>query len=128
MWNGDCGAVPVVADSKVVGVVTDRDVCMATFTQGAPPSRLQVKVAMSKELFSCAPDDSIEAVLSAMASQRVRRLPVVTADAKLVGIVSIADIVRWAKPLANPDVDAAVIDTLGSISTRAPQKMPQAAE
>jgi hypothetical protein len=52
---------------------------------------------------------AIEAALSTMANQRVRRLPVVTADSKLVGIISMADIVRWAKPLANPAVDAAVI-------------------
>jgi predicted transcriptional regulator len=83
---------------------------------------------MSKGLFSCAPDDSIEAALSAMASQRVRRLPVVTGDAQLVGIISIADVVRWAKPLANPAVDAAVIEALSSISSHTPQQMHAAAE
>jgi CBS domain-containing protein len=128
MWNGDCGAIPVVAEAKLLGMITDRDVCMATFTQGEAPAKLRVKGAMSKVAFSCAPDDSIEAVLETMASQRVRRVPVVTADAKLVGIVTIADIVRWAKALANPAVDAAVIDALSSISSLAAQQLHVAAE
>jgi CBS domain-containing protein len=128
MWNGDCGAIPVIVDGQLLGVITDRDVCMATFTQGQAPSKLQVKAAMSKVMFSCAPDDSLESALSTMAAQRVRRLPVVSADAKLVGIISIADIVRCAKSLANPSVDAAVIDALSSISSRIPDKVPAAAE
>lgn len=128
MWNGDCGAIPVVADGQLLGVITDRDVCMATFTQGEAPSRLQVKGAMSKVMFTCTPDDSIATALSTMAAQRVRRLPVAGADAKLVGIISIADIVRWAKPLANPAVDSAVIDSLSSISSHIPHKMHAAAE
>lgn len=128
MWNGDCGAIPVVADAELLGVITDRDVCMATFTQSEAPSRLQVKGAMSKVTFTCAPDDSIEAALATMASQRVRRLPVVSGDGQLVGVLSIADVVRWAKRVASPAVDAAVIDALSSISSLAPQKLHAAAE
>lgn len=128
MWNGDCGVVPVVADGRVVAVITDRDVCMATFTQGKAPSELQVGGAMSKRLVSCAPDASIASVLATMTAERVRRLPVVSDDAKLLGLVSLADVTRWAKLLANPAVDAAVIEALGSISGYTPHKLPAAAE
>jgi CBS domain-containing protein len=128
MWNSDCGAIPVVADAKVVGMITDRDVCMATFTQGRAPSELQVKSAMSKELFSCAPDESVGSILSIMADRRVRRVPVLSQDATLLGIISLADIARWAKPLANPAVDAALTEALSAISARVPQKLQAAAE
>jgi CBS domain-containing protein len=128
MWNNDCGAIPVLADDKVLAVITDRDVCMATFTQGRPPSQLQVKDAMSKQLFSCAPDASIASVLATMADKHVRRLPVVSGDAKLVGIISLADVARWAKSLTSPAVDAALTETLGAISGHAPHKLPSAAE
>lgn len=128
MWNGDCGAIPVVANTKVIGMITDRDVCMATFTQGKAPSELRVDVAMSKVLFSCAPDDSIADVLATMATHRVRRLPVVSPDGKLVGIISFADVLRWARSLGNPSLDAALTDTLNAISTHTPQKHHAAAE
>jgi CBS domain-containing protein len=128
MWNGDCGVVAVVADGRVVAVITDRDVCMATFTQGKAPSELQVGGAMSKRLVTCAPDASIASVLATMTAERVRRLPIVSDDAKLLGLISLADLARWAKLLADPAVDAAVIEALGSISGHAPHKMPAAAE
>lgn len=128
MWNSDCGAIPVVADGRVVAVITDRDVCMAVFTQGRAPSELQVRGAMSKRLVTCAPDASIASVLATMADQRVRRLPIVSDDAKLLGVISLADVARWAKSLANATVDAAVIEALSSLSSHSPQKLPMAAE
>jgi CBS domain-containing protein len=128
MWNGDWGAIPVVADGKAIGMISDRDVCMATFTQGKAPSELRVEGAMSKELYSCAPDDSIADALAMMAKQRVRRLPVLSPEGKVVGIVSLADVLHWAKPQANPALDAAVIEALSAISAHVPQKLHAAAE
>lgn len=127
MWEFNCGAVPVISNERVVGVVTDRDICMATYIQGKPPEALKVESAMSKNLFSCAPDDSIGAALATMAANRVRRLPVVSPDGGLVGIVALADIARWARSLANPAVDAALADTLAAISALEPQKPATAA-
>lgn len=124
MWTDDCGAIPVVADDKVVGVVTDRDVCMAAYTQGRATPELRVAGAMSRQLYGCGPDDSIGAALALMSDQRIRRLPVVDAEGRLVGILSLADVVRWAKATSSPTVGAAIIDTLAAIS--APPR-PQAA-
>jgi CBS domain-containing protein len=128
MWNGDCGAVPVVANAKTIAVITDRDVCMATFTQGKAPGELRVDGAMSKSLFSCAPDDSVADVLATMATHRVRRLPVVSQDGKLVGIISFTDVLRWARPLGNASLEAALTDTLNAISAHTPQKHHAAAQ
>jgi CBS domain-containing protein len=117
MWENDCGAVPIVGDDGVVGLITDRDICMATYTQGKAPSELVVDNAMSSSLFSCGPDDSIGDVLAMMRDRRVRRAPVVGANGTLLGIVAIADVVRWAHATNNPAVDDAVLEALAAISS-----------
>jgi CBS domain-containing protein len=128
MWNEDCGIVPVLNEHQVVGVITDRDICMATYTQGKAPSELRVDAAMSKQLHSCSADDSLATVLGLMRDNRVRRLPVLTVEGKLLGLLSLADVARWAQPLSNPSVDAALAETLAAISARTPQKLAIAAE
>lgn len=93
MWAGDCGCLPVVNDEGVVvAMVTDRDICMAAWSQNQPPQSLRVPQAMSKGVVTCNSDDTVEAVESAMRWARVRRLPVVD-DGRLEGIISLADIV-----------------------------------
>ena len=95
MWDGDCGCTPVVGpDERMVGMITDRDVCMSTYLSGRPLTSLKVAEAMSKKVHSCRPDDSLFAAESLMRSHQVRRLPVVDADEHLVGILSLNDIAR----------------------------------
>jgi CBS domain-containing protein len=98
MWECDCGVVPVLeADSdRVVGMITDRDICMATWSRNSPPSNVPVSEAMSKKLYACRSGDSISAAESLMRSKQVRRLPVVDAGT-LVGILSLADIVLQSR-------------------------------
>ena len=127
MWDTNCGAVPVVSGDEVVGVITDRDICMATYTQGRAPGELRVDGAMSKQLFSCSPDDSIGVALALMGSKRVRRLPVLNDRQELVGIISMSDVARCTRSRTNPNVDAALTDALGQLSLLSPEKMPTAA-
>jgi CBS domain-containing protein len=98
MWEGDCGALPVVdhADT-VIGMLTDRDVCMAAYTRGLALSEIAVSSVMSTALASCKPTATLRSVMDLMAMQQVRRVPVVSEDGKLVGIVSLADIARLAQ-------------------------------
>jgi CBS domain-containing protein len=97
MWDGDCGVLPVVsADSRVVGMITDRDICMAAYTQGRQISEITVEPIMSKQVISLSPDDLISTAEKLMQSAQVRRLPVLDADQKLVGIISINDLAREA--------------------------------
>lgn len=96
MWDNNCGSVAVVADTGLVGVLTDRDICMAAYTQGRSLYDIQVSIAMSKKLFSCGPEDSLATAEKTMRSNRIRRLPVVDADRHLVGILSLDDIAREA--------------------------------
>lgn len=101
MWDHDCGALPVLGDGgTVLAMLTDRDICMATFTQGRPPGECSVARAMSRACCTCAPDDSIQRVLEIMASHQLRRLPVVDSLGKLVGIVTVADVARYMNGLA----------------------------
>ena len=128
MWETDCGAVPVVTDETVVGVITDRDICMASYTQGKRLGDISVESVMSKALFSCGPDESVGAALATMGHRRVRRLPVLDENGKLLGIISTSDVTRWGRSLANPAVDAALTDALAAISVLSPQKLSVAAE
>ena len=95
MWDNDIGCVPVVdKDHRVVGMLTDRDVCMAAYIQGVPLMGSLVTSAMSKQVFSCAPDDDIASAEKLMREKQVRRLAVIDAQGRLAGIISLNDIAR----------------------------------
>jgi CBS domain-containing protein len=97
MWDHDCGCVPVLnEEGLVVGMLTDRDICMAVFFQGVPMSEIKVFNVMSKHLFVCTPDDDIAAAQKVMSDKKVRRLPVLEEQARLVGVLSLSDIARLA--------------------------------
>jgi CBS domain-containing protein len=95
MWDLDIGCVPVVDDRHhVIGIITDRDICMATYTQGKPPQQVLVREAMAREVYSCLPDDNLPEAEEIMRRRRVRRLPVVDLDGRLVGLISLNDLAR----------------------------------
>jgi CBS domain-containing protein len=97
MWDNDIGIIPVVdSDARVLGILTDRDICMAAYIQGVSLTESLVTSAMSKEVFSCAPDDDIATAEKLMREKQVRRLPVIDRQERLVGIVSLNDIAREA--------------------------------
>jgi CBS domain-containing protein len=101
MWEADCGCVPVVdkdegGAARVIGVITDRDICMAGYTQGRLLSAIRVDSAMARQVYSCRPTDSIAEALNILRTQQVRRLPVVDNGDHLVGMLSVADAAREA--------------------------------
>lgn len=94
LWDRNCGVLPVVdGDQKVIGVITDRDICIALGTRNRLPGEITVGEVTSGRLFTCVSEDEIRAAMATMAHAKVRRLPVVTADGKLEGILSMDDIV-----------------------------------
>jgi CBS domain-containing protein len=101
MWEGDCGCVPVVEQAdgtaRVVGMITDRDICMAAYTQGSPLSEIPVSSAMSREVRSCAATDSIRTAVKILEQNQLHRLPIVDKNDHLVGLLSLADIAREAE-------------------------------
>ena len=98
MWECDCGALPVVdASGRPIGMLTDRDICMAAYTRGLPLGELSVAGAMSGAPLTSKPTDTLRSVMDSMSRHQVRRVPVVSDDGRLVGIVSLADIARLAQ-------------------------------
>lgn len=101
MWEKDCGALPVVDDQcRVVGMVTDRDICMGSYTQGLSLAAISVASVMSKNIYSCLPEDSVGEVERLMREKRIRRVPVVDSDGDLRGIVTLGDLARCAQQSA----------------------------
>src|SRR5262249_715851 len=101
MWEADCGCVPVTEEcygsAKVVGMITDRDICMAAYTQGRPLSEIQVGSVMARILRSCRTTDSIAAALKVLEQNQIRRLLVLDQDQRLMGLLSLADVAREAQ-------------------------------
>jgi CBS domain-containing protein len=99
MWEGDCGILPVVDEGrKLVGVLTDRDICMSVSTNFRPAAAITAKEACSKKSFSCALDDGVDRAAEIMRREAVRRLPVVDAEGRVQGILSLNDIALAARP------------------------------
>jgi CBS domain-containing protein len=97
MWENDCGAIPVVeADDYLVGMITDRDACMAAYTKGLPLNAIRVGDVMTRDLKTCRPDEDASVLSVSMRAERVRRLPVINALGRLVGLVSLSDMARRA--------------------------------
>jgi CBS domain-containing protein len=93
MWEHDCGIVPVLdAAGKLVGVLTDRDVCMAAFFHGMRLAELPVREVMARDLHTLRPDAPLFDALELMRRMQVRRLPIVGDEGELVGILSLADV------------------------------------
>ena len=94
MWEGDCGAVPVVTDDrKVIGMITDRDICIASATRARPPAEIRAgEVITNHGVHAVKPDDDVRVAMRTMRKHKVRRLPVVDRDQRLAGIVSINDL------------------------------------
>lgn len=93
MWDFDVGAVPVVDDTgQIVGMLTDRDACMAAYTQCQPLHHLVASVAMTKHVVTCRPEDTDVAVAKLMAKNKIRRIPVVDEAQRPIGMVSLNDL------------------------------------
>lgn len=98
MWKGDCGFLPVVEPGgKVIGVVTDRDICIALGTRGRTPGDVIVAEVMTPKVYACLPEDDIHEALREMREGHVRRLPVIKKGGALVGVISIDDVLLHAE-------------------------------
>jgi CBS domain-containing protein len=97
MRDEDAGIVPVIENEQsqeIVGVVTDRDLCMKVVAEGRDPRALPVEECMTTAVVRCSPNDSVERVTELMRENQIRRVPVVDQGGELRGIVSLADVVR----------------------------------
>ena len=114
MWRDDIGCLPVVdADQQVLGMITDRDICMAAYTQGRELASIPVASAMSRTVHACTPDDSIAVAEELMRKHQVRRLPIVQ-NGRLAGILTLNDVARFAANRRNTRVGH---ESLGGVAT-----------
>jgi CBS domain-containing protein len=97
MWDHDVGCVPVIDErGRVVGMITDRDICMAAYTRGVALSQLDVAGAMSSSVLACSSRQTLAEAENIMRLGRVRRTPVIDDVGQLVGMISLNDLAREA--------------------------------
>ena len=120
MWTSDLGCLVVTDPHRLpIGVVTDRDVAMAAYTQGALLRDIRVESVMCRTLWACSVNSSLTEVEDKMRQAQVRRLPVVDVYGGLVGIITLGDIARHARssPLRVAELPG-LASTLASITER----------
>jgi CBS domain-containing protein len=100
MAEFDVGAVLVGEEDALVGIVTDRDIILRVVVEGRHPAKVRVKDIMSRSLFTCNEDDSIESVIAEMRERQIRRMPVLDEAGKTIGIVTLSDL---AKAITGPE-------------------------
>ena len=95
LWDNDCGILPVKdEDGKVIGMISDRDICIATVTKNRLASEITVgEVTGSYAVHACAPEADVQEALKLMQEHQVRRVPVVDSAGELCGILSINDVI-----------------------------------
>lgn len=130
MWENDCGILPVVAEGgKVVGLITDRDICMAAHLKSRNLWNIAVEDVISGKVFACKAEDDIHSVLTTMQEKKVRRLPVVGADGTLEGILSMNDIVLKAEePKEKKATELSYADVVKTYKSICQHRLPMQAQ
>jgi CBS domain-containing protein len=121
MWEQDCGSVPVLdGDGRPIGIVTDRDICMAAYFRGTSLSAIPIGEVMSHDVCTCGPDADVNEAEERMREWRVRRLPVVNTRGVLVGMLSLGDLAQGVSRnggLRQGQSDGrALLETVASVS------------
>ena len=99
MLKADTGSIPVCEDGRIVGMITDRDIAVRGVAEGRGPDT-PVSELMSGEIVTAREDDEVGAIAQRMSDAQVRRLPVVGADDRIVGMVSLGDLSRESEQAA----------------------------
>lgn len=131
LWENDLGALPVVdAEQKLVGMITDRDLCMASFTRGCSLGDHTVESAMARQVYTLDIKASIKKAHELFRKHQLRRLPVVDAKAALVGMLTVQDVARRTfDALGKSKRKSAAFEvarTLASIAAPRPPAQPAA--
>lgn len=97
MVEADCGEIPVTDGSRLVGVITDRDIVCRVVAKGKNPSAVTAGECMTEPVVTVTEDATLEEVLSVMESKQIRRVPVVDGTGSCCGIISQADVALTAR-------------------------------
>jgi CBS domain-containing protein len=96
MRSDDIGAVPVGENDRLVGMITDRDICCRALGNGRDPQLITARDVMTKPIVYCRADQTVEDAVAVMAKSKVRRLPVIDENRRLVGMLGLGDIAAKA--------------------------------
>jgi CBS domain-containing protein len=133
MWERDVGCVPVVDEAnELVGIVTDRDVCIGAYTQGLRLADIHVGSVCTRTVLRAEPETTLEEAAALMRAHRVRRLPVCDVHGCVVGMLSLADLAVYGMPRTAPSVaeglsPSSLASTLAAVSEPRPIPSGQAA-
>lgn len=92
MKKSDVGSLPVGENDRLIGMVTDRDLAIRALADGKDISKLTARDVMTKGIVYCRTDQSLEDAVHLMEEKKIRRLPVIDKDKRLVGMLSLGDI------------------------------------
>jgi CBS domain-containing protein len=135
MWESDCGCIPIITangDNSLIGVITDRDITMAAYTQGKQLWAVPVTNAMAHKVIACHASDGVSLAEALMRDNQIRRLPVLDQNEHLVGILSLGDVAREAQRQASTGKRAevtedAVAETFATVCQPRPSREVAAA-
>lgn len=102
------GSLPVVKDGKLVGILTDRDICCRAIGQGRDPQRTSVRTIMSRDVVTCFDDQDLHDAAAVMERRKVLRVPILDRTKRLVGIVTLADLSHRVGPELTAEVEGNV--------------------
>lgn len=92
MRQGDFGILPIAENDRLVGMLSDRDIAIRAVAEGKDPKQSFVRDFMSRDVFYCYEDQTDEDVMKNLGDKRIRRLPVLNREKRLVGILSLGDL------------------------------------
>jgi CBS domain-containing protein len=108
MADLDVGALPVCEDGRLLGMVTDRDITIRATAEGMSAQDTRVERIMTREVNWCFEDEALDDVMSKMAGSQIRRIPVVSRENRLVGIIALGDLVTRTQGSEETEVQEVV--------------------
>jgi CBS domain-containing protein len=108
MQRFDIGAIPVGENDRLIGMVTDRDIVIRGVADGKDPSKLTARDVMTKGVTYCRDNEEVDEAVRIMESKQIRRLPVIDANKRMVGMISLGDVSHAASQKIAAEVTRAV--------------------
>lgn len=117
MADLDTGVLPIGENDRLIGILTDRDLSTRVVAEARDPTTTFVRDVMSTEVRCCSEDDSVDAAAVKMSQWQVRRLPVLSREQRVVGIISLGDLAREV----NPEIAGGALNRIAESDTNQPR-------